>query len=585
MKSRTSFFDKALLRKDITRFAPVWILYLIGGLMVGLGVVSGYHRDYYAASAVADTMGPLTMMNMIYALIVALCLFGDLFNTRMCYAIHALPLRREMIYATHVLAGLMFSVVPNLVFALVVMTQLGSFWYVALLWVLIMFLQYLFFFALAAVCALSTGSRFAMGAVYFLINFLSEIIRWFITTFYEPMLYGVYIRTDIFDWFCPVVWGSQQDELISFHQDKQQIYYDYIEVSAVKRFGGLTGQWWYFVILAGLGLALLGLGIWLYRKRKLESAGDFLAFRPMMLPCSVIFTLSVAAVFQMILGEILDMEILALIVGFLVGCFGTEMFLRRTVKVFDKRTCIKCALIGGAFALSLILTMIDPLGLTRWTPKPEKVASVTLTDYYNYNVWETRYEDRYAGLEVTDPEEIAQLVQIHETLADAEDPYDYGVYGDVGSVNLTYRLTDGRTVVRRYRYYTNSSVGDKLDRFFSKPQFILRYEDWDEFLKSLEYVVVEDMSGSRGSEEFKGKKARALMEAVKKDCENGDIHPEGKYVEALYALNVSTEDDWLSFYIGYQAEDTVEWIRENMEQVDGKLHEPTDQDILAGVVS
>lgn len=584
MKSRISFFDRTLLRKDFTRFAPVWILYLIGGLLVGLSVVSGYTREYYAASAVSETMGPLTVMNLIYALIVAECLFGDLYNSRMCNAIHALPLRRETIYATHVLAGLSFSVLPNLVFALVLMTQLGSFWYVALLWVLMMLLQYLFFFSVAAVCALSTGSRFAMGAVYVLVNFLSEIIRWFITTFYEPMLYGMYIRTDIFDWFCPAVWGSGQDELIYFHQDKQE-YYNYVDVSAVRRFGGLTDQWWYFVILAAIGIVFLGLGILLYRKRKLESAGDFLAFKPMMLPCSVIFTLSVAAVFQMILGEILNLEILSLIVGFLVGCFGIEMLLRRTVKVFDKGTCIKCALIGGAFALSLILTMIDPLGLTRWTPKPEKVASVTLTDYYNYNVWDDRHEGRYRGLKVTDPAEIAQLVEIHETLAGAGDPYDYGVYSDVGSIHLTYRMTDGRTVVRRYRYYMSSSVGDKLQFFHRKPQFILRYEDWDEFLKGLKYVGVEDMSGSRGYEEFQGRKAKELMEAVRKDAENGHIGPEGKYVEGWFVVNISANNDWWSIYVGVEAENTIAWIRENLEQKDEKLDEFTDQEILAGVVT
>ena len=33
MKSRTSFFNFTVLRKDITRYAPVWGLYAIGLLL------------------------------------------------------------------------------------------------------------------------------------------------------------------------------------------------------------------------------------------------------------------------------------------------------------------------------------------------------------------------------------------------------------------------------------------------------------------------------------------------------------------------------------------------------------------------
>ena len=34
MKSRTSFFNMTVLKKDLLRFAPVWAVYLIAGLLV-----------------------------------------------------------------------------------------------------------------------------------------------------------------------------------------------------------------------------------------------------------------------------------------------------------------------------------------------------------------------------------------------------------------------------------------------------------------------------------------------------------------------------------------------------------------------
>ena len=36
MKSKTSFFNATVFRKDITRFAPLWALYLIGGMLFSL---------------------------------------------------------------------------------------------------------------------------------------------------------------------------------------------------------------------------------------------------------------------------------------------------------------------------------------------------------------------------------------------------------------------------------------------------------------------------------------------------------------------------------------------------------------------
>ena len=110
MKSRTSFFDRTVLKKDITRFAPLWALYLIGGLMIAIS--SGISGD-----ELNEVLGGLGIVSFSYAILVAQLLFGDLFNTRLCNALHAMPLRREGWFFTHVIAGILFSLVPNLLIA------------------------------------------------------------------------------------------------------------------------------------------------------------------------------------------------------------------------------------------------------------------------------------------------------------------------------------------------------------------------------------------------------------------------------------------------------------------------------------
>ena len=194
MKSRISFFDKAILRKDITRFAPLWAIYLIGGLLVMLMVQSG-RPSSHVARTLAQTIGPFSVINLVYALLCAQLLFGDLFHSRLCNALHALPLRRETWFVSHVVSGLAFSLVPHLIAVILMVPMLQGSWFVGLIWVLGMTLEFLCFFGIGVFSMFCTGNRFAAVAVYAILNFASLIAYWFVSTIYEPMLYGVSIPT------------------------------------------------------------------------------------------------------------------------------------------------------------------------------------------------------------------------------------------------------------------------------------------------------------------------------------------------------------------------------------------------------
>ena len=94
MKSRTLSCELTVLRKDITRFAPVWILYSILLLLI-LMVTYGSNFGWLITSALGGTSYALAIINFCYGLINAQLLFGDLFRGPMANALHALPLRRE----------------------------------------------------------------------------------------------------------------------------------------------------------------------------------------------------------------------------------------------------------------------------------------------------------------------------------------------------------------------------------------------------------------------------------------------------------------------------------------------------------
>ena len=121
MKSRTSFSKLTGFKKDILRFAPVWALYLIGMMLVLFETGSYGSYDHFARNTMPDLVMSFGVVNIINAAVCAAMLFGDLYNTRMCYSLHAMPQRRESWLLSHLSAGVLFSLVPNIVAALFLM--------------------------------------------------------------------------------------------------------------------------------------------------------------------------------------------------------------------------------------------------------------------------------------------------------------------------------------------------------------------------------------------------------------------------------------------------------------------------------
>jgi ABC-2 type transport system permease protein len=176
--------------------------------------------------------------------------------------------------------------------------------------------------------------------------------------------------------------------------------------------------WGYIAICAVVGLGLLGLALVLYRKRKLECAGDFMAIRGIEPVFLTVYTLVVGCVFQMIFGTFTGNDIgLSLFVGLFVGFFTGRMLIKRTVRVFQWKAWGKCGILIGIFLLTLLLTWLDPLGLQKWMPDAEDVISIRV------NANHGNYGSNGDSFTVEDAEDIEKMLQVHALLIDkgAED--------------------------------------------------------------------------------------------------------------------------------------------------------------------
>ena len=562
MKSRTSFFNPTVFKKDLTRFAPTWALYTVGLFMM-MAVCMDTPYDYRKAENLLSILGVMAVLNLGYGLLNGQLLFGDLFSSRHCNALHAMPLRRECWFFTHVVSGLLFSFGPNLVMSLVAALMMGGGWFAAVLWLLVVTLQYLCFFGLAVLSALCVGNRFAMVLVYSIINFLSLIVYWFYYSIYEPLLYGVVCDQRVFTRLCPV-W-----QLVEVGYDLVAVTHEKISLS-IRDFSFGNG-WGALIVYAAMGVALLGLALMLYRRRKLESAGDFMAVRALEPVFLGLYTLSMSTFFRMFAELFEQSEYIFLGLGMIVGFFTGLMLIRRTIRVFRPRAILACFLVGVAFAASMVLTAVDPLGVTRYVPKADQVEAVY---FYNYaEEAEIIFQDT-PGFD--QPEEVERALLLQQAILDQRDE---PVPSSSSSICITYKMKNGAVIQRYYRGVAgNTEAAELASYFFGDAAFILGGEP-EEVLEKLGNVSYYSYQNDHYGD-LPAHMGKDLLRAVSADCDAGRMAQHSSYrsgnsvsIGSVDFQYMNDEGMWIYrnitifsdcyYTIAYLEENVIPWLEAN----------------------
>ena len=429
------------------------------------------------------------------------------------------------------------GVAPNLAMALAASLMMGTGWMVPFWWLLAVTLQYVCFFGLAVLSALCVGNRFAMVLVYGIINFLSLIVYWFYSSIYEPLLYGVVVDANLFNRFCPVT------RLVDMGYEMVVINGD-LEIAAIRTVEFGEG-WGYLCICAAAGIAALVLSLMLYRRRKLESAGDFMAVRALEPVFLGLYTISMASYFWGI-GDLFDIgQYIFLGLGVIIGFFTCRMLLKRTIRVFQPKALLAFAVVCVVFAGSMVMTTVDPLGVTRRVPEADQVANVYISpSQYNYSNSEI--------LRMEDPQDVERAVALHEAILAGET--EAGVLEDTVNVCIGYTLHNGQTV---RRYYTgigvNSEAGKLIRDFYNRTEYILSGEPED-ILAGLTNVYFNDYMGDHYAN-LPAKMGKGLMEAIIADCEAGNMNQEWAYRQTNEVIG------WAEF----------EWVNEKGQSIYGSV--------------
>ena len=536
MKLKTSSSNWTVFWKDITRFWPVWVLYSVFLLLAMMVMYN--NGDPYMTRNVVEFGYWMIVVNLIYAMVCAQVLFGDLFNSRMCNALHALPLRRESWFGIHILSGLCFSLIPNLLFSLLPTFAFAG----SPLWLLQSTLQFVFYFSTAVLCAMLVGSRFAMVVVYGLINFGSLVVFWLLDTLYIPLLPGVILNEEIFQVLCPVVNFFLEPPMGT----------EYVSPDMYLLTQSIDG-WIHLAIVAAVGVVFGALALVLYRRRNLETAGDFIAVNWLKPVFLVSYTFVMMALFQLVSQMFLDQgELIFMLLGVAVGYFTGQMFLMRTTKVFKKKPLIGFVVFTLAVLVSLGITALDPLGISRWVPDNTDVKSVYL-------------EQNGLSGTFTDADKLEQIEAFHSAVIPGyrgiEDGGEHRIY-------LSYTLKNGMNVQREYWVDERSEEGEILRPVISSPEFVLQgfEKDW----KSMGYGFIMRYYCGGTEEYIPWELYPELMECLIKDCEAGNL-PQRWWAwndsDIVFEMHMETQYSSYSYRycnieVTEKAEHTYKWLKQ-----------------------
>lgn len=502
MKSKMSFFDLTLLKKNISRFAPAWGITMVMALLVfPVSALMDVNSDYGGERFLTNMaeMGPIIAF--FSAIGFAALLFKYLHNPRSAYMIHAFPMTRTCLFLTNLVSGLLFFLIPVLliflanlgVFAVNGVFDCGSLHWT---WLGKWILEYLFFYGLAVFCMFLSGSQFISGLSYAALNFIFLAIPVIFFQLVERYVNGFDISTP--DWIMylsPIVTMLREGEYATFAL---------------------------LAVYACVGVGLMGLGWWFYQQRHVERAGDAMVFPWAQHLFRLIFTFCFGLYFGLVFAAIHGISSYFLpfsIIGLFIGWFGSTMMLERTVKVFKLK---KIWLGYGIFVAALLLTVaamrFDILGFQRRVPETAEVKSVEITTNarFEWNLSTT--------IELTDPADIEVVRGFHARAAQNRQeadwrPFGGGFWDTYGHVQICYHLQNGGTLRREYRVELDET--EKLAALYARPEVAAAW--YAENLPEKYDDVVLECGTYYDTREFRCTDFGALREAILADAAAGRL--------------------------------------------------------------
>ncbi len=449
MQSKISLFNKNIYLKNLTRFWPFALIYflclmLMHPLVIYTESLDSYARGFTLSSITfehfSESTEPITVF--LASMVIAIAVFSYLYQSRSANMMHAFPVSRDQLFVSNYLSGLTLLILTQLLTALSVnLILLGkandAIWTVWA-WFGITVAETIFFYSFAVFMVMFTGQLLAAGIFYMIWNFLYVTVVGLIDGCASLFLYGLdeNLITLTEHPLFPVAYLMKY---VGFRVNDASTYAKVYGINVVAAY-----------VFAGLVFAVLAWFI--YKKRRIECAGDFLSMKwtaPIFRWGVVIVGSGACSLYVTYLFNDNDTFITFVISLILFGVlffFASEMFIEKSFRVFRKKLLVECIACVAVLFVACVLLRLDVFGVEKYVPEEKKVSQVTI-------MWDANmvsYEDE---------EHIGDVCRLHQMVVDNIDEireYDTNDSESFFSyVTIDYMLEDLSTVSRSYAIYTD----------------------------------------------------------------------------------------------------------------------------------
>ena len=448
MTSKTSLYNKGLFTTNMKRFWWVGFLYSIilfftipfKYIMYGSNLQNDWRQ-----SLLEDTLNFFSNNNQFQRLMItvlpialAVLLYRYLMTSKATSMIHSLPYNRRTLYLNQLSAGLVLLTSPVVLIG-IIMTMLKFVTSVGVHYSMLDLLQWMgltilfntLFYSTAVFVGMFTGNSIAHIAFTYILHLLPVGIILFLRDNISAWLYG-FSRSSFYEpFFDKLPWFV----LIDYHPSSS-----FLQVTDILVYLFIT-----LFLFVAAGYA--------YEKRKLESAGDIIAFayfRPIFkYGLTTMGMLLGGLYFKSISFGSLSMLLLGYLLSSLLSYIIAEILIQKSFRVLHTYRGYLVYL--AVISVLLVSVQLDVFGYVRRMPEFEKIDKV----YFGYysNVWtiedlntDPRFKDIYeANSFFNEPENIKNIMELHAKIIQKPKQKPSG-----SSRYIVYILKNGKYQVRQY---------------------------------------------------------------------------------------------------------------------------------------
>lgn len=471
MKSKISFINRGILLNDFKGFTWIGIVYLLGLLFsTPLQILMLYSEQKKFSGEYIPQYDLInnpfrhifqfhSEMQIILILtipvIVAILLFRYLQVNRSANMIHTLPIKRETLYNTHLIAGIILLYLPIIVTGLtswIIKATLGINYFTnqdIITWVGVNLVTNLLLFISTVTVGMMTGMTSVQGVLTYILLFLPTGLSFLLLHNMRVFIYGF-----AYDYY-------MENIIISPLIRIPELYHNPFTTIDILTYLGISA-------------ALYFIARFLYNRRQLETATCSISFNTL----RPIFKYGVTFCSMLLVGsyfnevqEGLGWTVFGYFLGSLLGYVIIEIIINKSLSVFRLKN-VKGYVIYAVITTVLISGInFDLTGYEKTLPELKNVESV----YFNHSFYNLTnpdipyvsdtdqsktklYTRNNTKTIYSDPYNIVNIYRLHKQIIDNMDEGKNQIQSNYNSrrqnICLAYQLKNGRMLYRHYEIDT-----------------------------------------------------------------------------------------------------------------------------------